>query len=590
MRNKTSNYALNEHLPRSRKKIDAGPGNIITLVDALEETICVPSDPRTMDPQVLEAWYTMFVDESIPEESRFRWTNTKAATVPRGNKIPASIKVNILHTRNKPSQTNKGKTKAKPSTTHQSRRQVDDEVLSSDRDDIPNYEGESETSAGEGPSDPRRRPSTVLRSGRQSAAPAILAPMNTARASKHQGQSSAPPPPDANANLDKPINDRMDVEQGEDLSTVARPTPHDQAALSPSLDHGLSALPATKNSRTTFFRLQPPRDNYPLFLLAQTIEKINTFEYFRDLPSLKDLDNVNGISLPHISDLITCCVELDLLFPVEPPESTENKIGQAEAEIDKLWFDLGDHENPLPTYLLASSICQKLGEPFHDAVIRPALNHIEYQLNSLNGLKMCSMEPGAPPTFQSWTEYLVSTARFLSFLYSIPPSFADPGLSEVVERQYARLVKIACVYLTYRYTTSTISSFISSYPKATSAPTIASLVSTLGTTWLNAAVHSFDTQYELEESIPNVLSQSWARQRDGFQPKNDLPFFQLHDTARRWLAINPSSTLEQAILGFIGELEETWEPFETLTTYHEFSLIAAVFAITLSPNRETPDH
>ncbi|KIO27714.1 hypothetical protein M407DRAFT_23029 [Tulasnella calospora MUT 4182] len=200
------------------------------------------------------------------------------------------------------------------------------------------------------------------------------------------------------------------------------------------------------------------------------------------------------------------------------------------------------------------------------------------------------MEPGAPPTFQSWTEYLVSTARFLSFLYSIPPSFADPGLSEVVERQYARLVKIACVYLTYRYTTSTISSFISSYPKATSAPTIASLVSTLGTTWLNAAVHSFDTQYELEESIPNVLSQSWARQRDGFQPKNDLPFFQLHDTARRWLAINPSSTLEQAILGFIGELEETWEPFETLTTYHEFSLIAAVFAITLSPNRETPDH
>ncbi|KAG8919527.1 hypothetical protein FRC01_001244 [Tulasnella sp. 417] len=103
MRNRTSEFALFEHLPLSQKKMGVGPDGLLTLVDAQEETRCLPGDPKAMDPQVLEAWYNMFTDDSIPEESRFRWTDGKRAPAPQGEQIPGSIEANALNaTRRKP--------------------------------------------------------------------------------------------------------------------------------------------------------------------------------------------------------------------------------------------------------------------------------------------------------------------------------------------------------------------------------------------------------------------------------------------------------------------------------------------------------
>lgn len=50
---------------------------------------------------------------------------------------------------------------------------------------------------------------------------------------------------------------------------------------------------------------------------AQAIEQINSFEYFHNLPSPSGLDDIAGITVPHLADLIARCVDLDLLFPAD---------------------------------------------------------------------------------------------------------------------------------------------------------------------------------------------------------------------------------------------------------------------------------
>lgn len=196
------------------------------------------------------------------------------------------------------------------------------------------------------------------------------------------------------------------------------------------------------------------------------------------------------------------------------------------------------------------------------------------------------------------------TARFLSFLYSIPPSETDDQVSQALAEFNTRLVEITCIYLIYRYTASTISAFIASQPKAAPEPTIAGTSSTLGAAWLQASYPMFNPlngvcgifmfkqpslMICLQMSLAEVLGQNWARQVDDMQPEDGLAFFHLHDVSKRWLVINPTLTLEHAIIDFAMDVNADVAVFGQLTTYQHYSLLAAVFAVTASPNRNTSD-
>lgn len=255
MRNRTSEFTSSERLPRSRKKMEAGPGGIMTLVDAVEETICVPSDPRTMDPPVLEAWYNMFVDDTIPEPRRFRWIDAKATMGPRVKRIPGSIQVEAPRTSAGPSSKGKGK----HSTSARSNGRPGDEVMDSGNDSPSDYVEESETSAGEGPSNPRERQPTVSRSGRISAAPRILTPISNSRP-RPIPQDPITTMPASNANINAKEMDGQ-------LSGPANSS-HGRTTSRPALTTPCKTTPpsvATLNSNT-FFKLYPPKDRYPLYL------------------------------------------------------------------------------------------------------------------------------------------------------------------------------------------------------------------------------------------------------------------------------------------------------------------------------------
>lgn len=502
--------------------MQAGPEGVMTLVDALEETICVPSDPKTMDPPVLEVWYKMFVDDSIPEARHFRWINSKVAAALKPKKIPGSIQIEPPKTSSGPSSKGKGKR----STSARSNRQLDQETAVSEDDSPSDYPEQSKTSAGEDPPNPRERQPTVPRSGRISAAPRILAPLSN-HGSRGTGQAltTAAPPPNANTNV-HPADSHVQLPNPVDAMRSAQtepPSSHGRATSSTVLTTprktalGSVAIP----NSNTFFKLYAPKDRYPLYLpvslnelwhfgqlltifQAWVIEQINSFEYFHNLPLPSGMSNDAGVTLPPLADLIAHCVDLDLLFPTEEAEKVvmpvpfcarpcshvrcywQDEPWDFQTPVNALWADLEDPKKPLPTYLFTSGLCRKSSQLIFPTVILPAVGHVQHQLNALEGINMCSMEPGAQPEFQSWTRYLVVTARFLSFLYLIPPREINPQLSQELARFNTWLTKITCIYLIYRYITCTMSAFIASHPKATAQLTIASSASTLGTRWLQA--------------------------------------------------------------------------------------------------------
>ncbi|KAG8963451.1 hypothetical protein FRC05_004724 [Tulasnella sp. 425] len=587
MRNRTSDFTSSEYLPRSCKKMQAEPGGVMTLVDALEETICVPSDPKTMDPPVLEAWYKMFVDDSIPEARRFRWVDSKVAVPARTKKIPSSMQIEAPKTSSRPSSKGKGKA----STSARSNRKPDHKAMASEENSPSDYAEQSETSAGEGPPNPRERQPTVSRSGHVSAAPPILAPISTRRP-RSAGQAPTTATPSSNTDTDvRPTDSHVVLPDPVGTRRPAQaelPSWHGMATSGTVLTTPRKTTlgPAAIPNSNTFFKLYAAEDRYPLYLPAQAIEQINSFEYFHNLPLPSGINNNAGVDLPPLADLITCCIDLDLLFPMDEAEKEDGPY-DIQTPIDALWANLEDHKKPLPTYLFASGLCRKSNQLIVPAVVLPAVGHVQEQLNALEGINMCSMAPGAPPQFQSWTHYLVVTAQFLSFLYSIPPSETPCQLSQELARFSTRLTEITCIYLIYRYTTCTMSAFIASHPKATVKPTIASSTSTLGTRWLEAIHPLFNPLNG--RSLVDVLSQNWAQQADDMQPEDSLPFFHLHDVSKRWLVINPTLTLEHAIVDFAVAVNLETEEFGQLATYQQYSLLAAIFALTASPHREASD-
>ncbi|KAG8919528.1 hypothetical protein FRC01_001245 [Tulasnella sp. 417] len=280
-------------------------------------------------------------------------------------------------------------------------------------------------------------------------------------------------------------------------------------------------------------------------------------------------------------------IRLDLLFPAEHPEEPRDRPNGLQTPIETLWAELREEKIALPPYLFVLGLCRQVDGTMLDTVVRPALQHVVDQIKALEGLKICNVEPDRSPVFQSWTQYFISTARFLGFLYSIPPNETCSQIHDELQRLHSRLVEITCMYIVYRYTVSTMAEFISTHPKATSKPTISSLFATLGTAWMNSMFYLFNPLNE--RPLVDVLGASWARQKDDMQPDHGLPFFQLHDVAQRWLVISPTPQLEQAILELASAVETTPEPFQALTTYEQYTVIAAVFALTESPNRSAPD-
>lgn len=217
------------------------------------------------------------------------------------------------------------------------------------------------------------------------------------------------------------------------------------------------------------------------------------------------------------------------------------------------------------------------------------------------------MELGCSPVFESWTASLIITTRFLSFLYSIPQKELGLETSAKLDKHNERLVEIVCMYLIFRYTASTVTGFISSHPNATSPPTIASTIKTLGTAWLNSTTTLFNPLNKVSPtlSIPcrlNIISRANSQRRlsatigqngpeeiRGIRPRQELPFFELHDPTKRWLGFEPTCSWEDALIDFAMQVDCKRQVLELLSTYEQFVLIGAIFGLTLSPKREIGD-
>lgn len=237
----------------------------MTLVDAAGPAICVPGDPRNMDAHVLEAWYFMFVDDSIPEDRRFRWVNKnvgRSSRDKRGHSVTSASK-----SKKGTNNAKKGKGKAQSEVPNPPRapRLAEDDIASSDEGDVPGYPGESEASAGEGPSEPRLRAPTVSKSGRISSAPQILAPLNSNR-------NQMPSPADMSPNdATQTVND-LDGRSGEAIERVVANPPPTERRL-PASEH----LPEPAVSTASQVVLTSPQKYPPTRTPMMDIHRLFTF-------------------------------------------------------------------------------------------------------------------------------------------------------------------------------------------------------------------------------------------------------------------------------------------------------------------------
>lgn len=207
----------------------------MTLVNAVQPTLCVPSDPRNMEAPVLEAWYNMFTDDSIPEDCRFRWVNKNfsgSSTEKRGQRNTSASKTKKG---TKHSKKAKGKAQSEVPNPPRAPTSAEDDITPSDEEGVPDYPGESETSAGEGPTEPRLRAPTVSKSGRISSAPQILAPLHSSRNRIPSSADTAP------------INATVATASQVVLTSPQKDTP--------------TRTPATDIH--TLFNFHPPNDHYP---------------------------------------------------------------------------------------------------------------------------------------------------------------------------------------------------------------------------------------------------------------------------------------------------------------------------------------
>lgn len=264
-------------------------------------------------------------------------------------------------------------------------------------------------------------------------------------------------------------------------------------------------------------------------------------------------------------------------------------------------------EKPVPTYIIASGLCRNSDEPFSSVIVPRALDHLSAQMDALEGCNMCTMELGYAPVFESWTASLIITTRFLSFLYSIPEKELDLDTSAKLDKHHEQLVEIVCMYLVFRYTASTVAGFISSHPNATSPPTIASTVAALGTAWLNSTSTLFNPINKVSPTLfitsrLNLISPTTSQRRlsatigqngpkeiQQIRPLQELPFFELHDPAKRWLSFEPTGSWEDALIEFAMQVDRNRKTLERLSTYEQFVLLGAIFGLTLSPKREMAD-
>ncbi|KAG9040400.1 hypothetical protein FS837_000688 [Tulasnella sp. UAMH 9824] len=545
-----------------------------------------------MQGQAIEAWYSMFVNDSIPENRRFRWvTGMPGATKESRKKAKTSRKA-------------KETTQSTASYPSTARRTVGDDVSSSEDENPLDYQGESETSAGEGPSEPRLRAPTISKKGRISSAPQILAPLNSSRkrpaAYVHVDPVVDATPKDT-AETAKDPESRTTNPTATDVSeprSAVRPLPEAERPPQTTASTASGILtspqkvpsaPAAATDLSLSFKFHPPNDHYPTHLPPQAIEQANSAEYFRHIPS-PHLNGINGIVLPHLADLIICCVDLDVLFPLETTDnqsSGQTLPGQPINPIDTLWMILQNPEKPLPTYLFALGLCRKSDESFSSAVLPRALDHLSAQIEALEGCNMCTMELGCVPVFESWTASIIITTRFLSFLYSIPQKELGLDASAKLDTHNERLVEIVCMYLVFRYTASTVSGFISSHPNATSPPTIASSVKTLGIAWLNSTSTLFNPLNKRRLSC--TIGHDGPKEIQHIRPRQEPPFFELHDPAKRWLGFEPTGSWEDAMIEFALQVNRKTQVLERLSTYEQFILIAAIIVLTTSPKRETGD-
>ncbi|KAG8915273.1 hypothetical protein FRC00_005983 [Tulasnella sp. 408] len=598
IRERPFDFTCREYLPQTLKRIEEGPGGTLALVNAREPAICLPCDPRNMDVHVLEAWYLMFVDDSIPENRRFRWVNKglgRSSKDKRGQSVTSSSK-----SKKGPNNSKKGKGKAQSEVLNPRRapRFAEDDLASSGEEDGPGYPGESETSAGEGPTDPRLRAPTVSKSGRISSAPQILAPLNS-------GRNRMPSPADMSpADATRTAND-LDGRSGEALEPgVANPLQTERRLLAaehlpePPVSSASQVVLTSpqKDSPTrtpatdihALFTFHPPNDQYPIHLPPDSIDQINSSEYFRHIPS-PNANAIPGITLPHLSDLIIRCVDLDLLFPVEEIRSRsqmQTAPKQPQDPISTLWAILENPDKPLPGYLFTLQTCQKTAEPFI-SVLEKALQHLSAQLEALEGCNLCTTELGSAPRVESWTTSIIITARFLGFLYSIPRKDVPLDILTQLAKYNARLVEIVCMYLAYRYTSSTVARFMASYPNATSPPTIASTVQSLGIAWLNSTSTLLNPLNK--RRLSTVIDTSRLQDIERGLPFQELPFFELQDAAKRWLVVERTDSMEDAMTEFALQVTQSNKALERLSIYEQFVVVAVIIGRTLNPNRSSSD-
>lgn len=86
-----------------------------------------------------------------------------------------------------------------------------------------------------------------------------------------------------------------------------------------------------------------------------------------------------------------------------------------------------------------------------------------------------------------------------------------------------------------------------------------------------------------------VIGTSRLKDIERSLPSQELPFFELQDAAKRWLVVERTNSMEDAMIDFAMQVERSRKTLETLSIYEQFVVIAVIIGQTLNPNRGVDD-
>ncbi|KAG8901154.1 hypothetical protein FRC00_008741 [Tulasnella sp. 408] len=520
---KSEQYINSSFLPTTRIVPVLLPDGRTVFKEGEHDLIVYPTDPEGMHWYQVKAYFDLLKDPKC----RFQWLVEEQAKTVDLDELPP-IPAKTSH----------------PSRSTSAQDSEPEAETSAHSTDSSPFSVGSESSLAQAYQDHTEyilRPETISRSGRRSAPGPSL---------------SALPAPSNHSTGIGGVSD----EQSEGNS----PPNHPHDATHPAPGAQLPTIPVSFNAVVS-------RNDAP-GQFDSSVERV------REL-SLPTTFQQNGPLLPNLSTLLKHCARLDKLFPARSPSPLAlpgTDVDNTHSSLALFWENLNDPQKPVPTFLEATQLASRSGVTIQ-TVVKGVDEFLVAFLDILEGHDLAeSTMPGAP-SFVSWTDYLLIMARYLKFAESI-----EPGEGIVPAEDFCmlheRTLELAIIHLTVRYCSGAIIGHISNHPAPSSQPSIANVISTLGTAWMELLKR---TCRSLNKTVlSEVMGPNWAFQVDpsGQLPQRN-PFFHLAIPSKRWFTVIATPTLYDAIEKLEVRLHNEPTLVEVMSVYEQFTLVAAICAV-----------